>query len=211
MVTTQSKLRIERARCLISQLEEEIDTFSREFHGKYRVSLDQETGIANIEVNHFELELPAVLSIYIGEIVLNLRASLDYLIYNLAIVDSGKIQRRTQFPLCSTRRDYKKKKDTALKGLNDENIQKIEKYQPYKEGGILKKLEELSNIDKHRHLVFLEGDSEFTFTIKKMEEGFDTKVEGKMKLCFGDKTPVIDILNQIESYVSEIISDYEYI
>src|SRR5262249_11398095 len=43
-------------------------------------------------------EIPPMTSILIGEVVYNLRAALDYLVYELAILDSGSIQDGTQFP-----------------------------------------------------------------------------------------------------------------
>ena len=41
--------------------------------------------------------IPHIIRILVGEIIYNLRASLDYLVYELAHLDSGDIKYRTQF------------------------------------------------------------------------------------------------------------------
>ena len=43
--------------------------------------------------------LRPIWGILVGETVYNLRAALDYLVYELAILDSGQIQEYTQFPI----------------------------------------------------------------------------------------------------------------
>src|SRR5436309_1128025 len=43
--------------------------------------------------------VPPICSILIGETIYNQRAALDYLIYELALLDSGRIQDGTQFPI----------------------------------------------------------------------------------------------------------------
>src|SRR5262245_10356953 len=43
--------------------------------------------------------LPMIAYILIGEAVYNLRAALDYLVFTLARIDSGRFQDGTQFPI----------------------------------------------------------------------------------------------------------------
>ena len=50
--------------------------------------------------------IPAMLGILIGETIYNLRAILDYLVYELAILDSGQIQKGTQFPIEDTESEF---------------------------------------------------------------------------------------------------------
>ena len=133
------------------------------------------------------------------------------MVYNIAIVDSGEIQRGTQFPLCSKKRDYKKKKDTALIGLSETNFNRIERHQPYREGGILKKLEELSNADKHRHLILLAENSVGAFTIAKTESGFETDFNIDVALCFEDESEVIETLKEIHGYIDLILTEFQSI
>ena len=53
-------------------------------------------------------EPPPMFGVRIGEIVHNLRAALDYLVFQLAILDSGSEQQGTQFPIESTADGFRK-------------------------------------------------------------------------------------------------------
>lgn len=95
--------------------------------------------------------LPLV-SILIGEICYNLRSALDYLVYELAILDSSKRQDGTQFPIDDTPEKFSKHKRSWLKGLNSNHVAAIEKLQPYNGADWARILRDLSNPDKHRLL-----------------------------------------------------------
>ena len=80
--------------------------------------------------------VPHALSILVGEIIYNLRAAIDYLIYELAFVDSKKIQHGTQFPIEDTegdvmgRCDEKRRRGVFLRGLTDQHRAAIKRLQP---------------------------------------------------------------------------------
>ena len=74
--------------------------------------------------------IPPIISILIGETIYNLRASLDYLIYDLAILDSGQVTDGTQFPIDDTVKAFEKRRNNFLKGLSDEHVAAIERLQP---------------------------------------------------------------------------------
>lgn len=75
---------------------------------------------------------PLDLSIRVGETVYNLRSAMDYLIYSLARHDSGRIQKGTQFPIESGKQGFLRRRNTFLRGVADEHVAKIERYQPYR-------------------------------------------------------------------------------
>lgn len=102
------------------------------------------------------LELRA--SVIIGEIIHNLRAGLDYLVYALAQNDSGGIQDRTQFPIEDTLQGFTARRNTFLEGVSDENVAIIRKYQPFSGCWWTGALRDLSNADKHRELVQVNSD-----------------------------------------------------
>ena len=54
-------------------------------------------------------QVPHIIKILIGEIVYNLRAALDYLVYELAHLDSGRIIDMTQFLIEESPEDFNKK------------------------------------------------------------------------------------------------------
>lgn len=90
--------------------------------------------------------------VVVGEVIYNLRAALDYLIYELALRNSGQVQDRTQFPIESTASGFDGRRKTNLKGISDPHIAAIEMLQPYKGCNWTALLRDLSNPDKHRRL-----------------------------------------------------------
>jgi hypothetical protein len=46
--------------------------------------------------------IPPKFAVLIGEVIQNLRIALEYLVYELAILDSGNVQPGTQFPIADT-------------------------------------------------------------------------------------------------------------
>jgi hypothetical protein len=101
-------------------------------------------------------KVPPRLGAIAGDVLNNLRPTLDYLVYALAYLDSGgKPQDGTQFPICDKASFFKEKKGIWLKGLSPEHVATIEGLQPYdgrKEQIWLRWLRDLHNPDKHRHL-----------------------------------------------------------
>jgi hypothetical protein len=96
--------------------------------------------------------IPVSFPILVGEISYNLRASLDYLIYRLAILDSGSEQKGTQFPIEDMPENFRGKRNRFLKGVNDTHATAIERLQPYNGVDWTQWLRTISNPDKHRHL-----------------------------------------------------------
>ena len=103
------------------------------------------------------LPIDPIFGILVGECVYNLRAALDYLVYELAIVDSGHIQDGTQFPIESKKEIFTRRAKTWLKGINPTHIAEIEKLQPYNEQWTAV-LRDKSNPDKHRLLTPVQGE-----------------------------------------------------
>jgi hypothetical protein len=94
-----------------------------------------------------------MISVVIGELIHNLRAALDYLIYGLAWIDSKRFHKMTQFPIYSCEDDFTRDGLTKLKGLSDEHIARIKELQPYNGCHWTRTLARLSNRDKHRELI----------------------------------------------------------
>ena len=71
-------------------------------------------------------QIPPIISILIGEVIYNLRAALDYLIYDLAWLESGRVIDGTQFPIEDTVKGFSRRRNTFLKGLRDKHIAAVE-------------------------------------------------------------------------------------
>ena len=100
--------------------------------------------------------------VLVGEIFYNLRCSLDYLIFELAKLDSGDEQDGTQFPIVDTKRNFEGGAGRWLKGVNEGHIAIIERLQPYNGCVWTRRLRECSNADKHRHLIQAGGAATIT-------------------------------------------------
>jgi hypothetical protein len=170
--------------------------------------------------------LPGIL---IGEAVYNLRAALDYLAHELALHDSGTVQ-KTQFPIKDKPSDFWKKDGTAatLPGINAVHLAAFEALQPYKGCDWTLTLRNLSNPDKHRELTLSIGQFQCAvydnperlqfLNIPGMIKSAKHPVTGqevKMKLdissdiLFADGTPVVPILDEMETQVALTLQSFQ--
>jgi hypothetical protein len=156
--------------------------------------------------------IPYIVKILIGEIIYNLRASLDYLIYELARLDSGKIINGTQFPIEDNKDVFWGKHRYFVKGLSDKHITMIERFQPYNKCNWTQTLRELSNPDKHRQLTFSfaltavsipQGSTEAIIAGQpvNMKDGISVQI----KFRSGTFVIGIDTLNQLKFEVTQTL------
>jgi hypothetical protein len=134
-----------------AHLEEEANALRKNF----RIHLDINSSIPDIFCPEKPcLLIPVSFPILIGEIAHHLRASLDYLVHRLAILDSGSVQDHTQFPLDKYQKRFTgKKPHVLLKGINITHTAAIERLQPYNGVNWTRNLADISNRDKHNDLV----------------------------------------------------------
>ena len=181
-----------------------------------------------------ESEIPPRASVLIGELIQALRRSLDYLIYELAILDSGCEQHGTQFPIddCPNvfwaRLTPKKKGSTSyLNGVDPKHAAVIERYQPYKGANWTKTLRSISNPDKHRHLVIGKhrastrimplqdrADQTPTRTSDGFTVGWNPNDSMHMQfhfsvfIAFDDETPTYQTLDEIKAEVGNVLAEF---
>jgi hypothetical protein len=120
---------------------------------------------------HGELDVPLRFSVLAGEIVHQLRSSLDHLVAHLVMSNGGMLTSAHQFPICSTPERYRA--DIArgrLRGISESLQSRIEHLQPYKAEdprvSPLLGLQELNNSDKHRLLVVVAAAAKIGREIK---------------------------------------------
>jgi len=92
------------------------------------------------------------LRMLVSEILHHLRVAADHLIYNVAWIDSGTEQKRTQFPVYAKRSDFRSHGLRMLPGVNATHRGWIEAVQPYNGVNWTASLAYLSNNDKHNYL-----------------------------------------------------------
>jgi hypothetical protein len=117
--------------------------------------------------------LPVMLPVIISDAVHNMRAALDYIVFELAKKDSGQIQDGTQFLIEDVKADpahpnrgFDARSRKYLRGLSGKHIGMIEGFQPYKGVDWTKSLRDISNPDKHRELTVIDKSGGFLYTYR---------------------------------------------
>lgn len=168
-------------------------------------------------------------SVLVGEIVYNLRAALDYLVYVLAEEDSGTRQNATQFPIEDSQQGFTAHRHTWLKGVSDEHAAIIRQFQPYRGCEWTRILRDLSNPDKHRELVTVDVD----FTLQRLmmlteqdvrhirgereaqlerpfDENMTVYLKGPALVTLPDGLPVIETLHELNRQATFLLLLFTY-
>jgi len=108
---------------------------------------------------HKVADVPLEIAAAIGDIVHNLRASLDHLACQLVLANGETPTRQTAYPVCKDAQEYTAKRTAKkVKGMSCAAVQLIDATRPYKGGNDdLWRLNELDIIDKHRLLLAVGG------------------------------------------------------
>lgn len=157
-------------------------------------------------------------SILVGECIYNLRAALDYLIYELAILDSRQIQKGTQFPIEDTPQGWKGRRDGSyLKGLSVPHKACIKTLQPCYGCNWTKVLRDISNPDKHKTLQIVRPSQMIEWNIGRQRQTsaaarlqameMDTTIT--YEVAFEDGRPVIETLQELQAQVSNVIDVFK--
>ena len=183
-----------------------------------------------------QAQIPLRLSVLIGEFIQAVRRSLDYLIYELAMLDSGRAQRGTQFPI-DDRRDVfwarlaprKGRSTSYLNGVDPKHATVIERYQPYRGVDWTKFLRSVSNPDKHRHLTIGNFSTldrlglpqhriDQALTITRTKDGFTAiwNPDGRAQvqfyfsifMAFEDKTPIYETLSRLKVEAGNVLEEF---
>jgi hypothetical protein len=167
------------------------------------------------------------LGIIVGEVVYNLRAALDYLVFQLAERDSGAPQDDTQFPIVCKPNNFRLGVNRWLKGINPAHVAAIEKLQPYNRCEWTRTLREISNPDKHRKLVTITGGMGITPHDSINNPGFASTngairramhpVHGEVnvklhfihQIQFADGMPVMETLEELNTEVTNTLGHFK--
>lgn len=166
---TNANVKMMRAQEHVEAFERDLDEFRKSAHcavvGQCEMDTRQQVFFAD------EVEGPPAyrLSFYLGDGLYNMRAALDHLVWDLVISCGGYPDNRNSFPLCEDPNDWRRYKSGRLGGITDANIRaEIRACQPCFGSNAFRNrhlwlLEELSNIDKHRHFNLMTMATEGAF------------------------------------------------
>jgi hypothetical protein len=147
-------IKIERAKKHIRELDAEIRSFLAAKPYRIGTKRNPQTRqliyyIASVR------ETPATMAAITGDVLQNLRSSLDHLAYQLILVGSGTTpSARIYFPIADDATKYKVGRAKRVRGMRPSAIKAIDGIKPYKGGNdTLWRLHKLNNVDKHRMLI----------------------------------------------------------
>ncbi len=228
--------RVNRAAKHIAELKSIVDIFRQAYHDAVASQFDHDR-LDQPDLGPRPVPTPEQVGILVGEICYNLRASLDYLVYELAILDSGAVQDNTQFPIYDEEdktQDFTKRTSKALKGVNLGHKARIEALQPYKDCQWTATLREISNPDKHRRLpgtgrigraatvpITLPSPTISTEHIVRGHDGVEMKVTltTSLQVQIGVKTasnpvvetsvPVVETIEELHSQVTHTLGVFK--
>jgi len=155
---------IKRAHNQIQALNAEIRTFLSSHPYEVTMDRDLDTGEGVLRLKVLR-DPPSLWSAIVGEIIHDLRATLDHLVWGLTEIEQGAAPdplprisdwRHIEFPIFDDPDAFPKAGERRLWGVSDADRTLIESYQPYHRGDRLRLwyLHELSRISKHRRLHF---------------------------------------------------------
>ncbi|MHB1220361.1 MAG: hypothetical protein ACYC1L_19420 [Alphaproteobacteria bacterium] len=154
------RAKIKRANEGIKYLHTELEKFLSLKTDHYRTVIERKDDTREFILRAFgdPLEISPELRVLMGEIIHNLRTSLDHLVCALVLRENSEPSWGIQFPICDTTKEFERACQRGkIKGISDRHMKIIESIQPYwtSESGNhpLSILRRLNNADKHRLLI----------------------------------------------------------
>ena len=156
------------------------------------------------------------LGVLIGDSVNSLRSCLDYLVGELAELDSGSRKPRTQFPIEQSPDVFRSRRQTFLKGVSDAHVAHIESLQPYKGTSWTTKLARMSNWDKHNKLVLVTHDYILGGVVTKSETSdsgevalqFHMSLTPSLRVQLEDGLQLLETLDEVRIGVASTLENF---
>jgi hypothetical protein len=152
------KAKIERAKEHVDNLKAEVNAFLESEAYAVVVEDEQQTGDRVFRVR-IKTDIPIRLAVIAGDVVHNLRATLDYLSWQLVEANGGIPDQRTEFPFGVDQADFTTRCQRKVRGVSAEAMSLIQALKPYGAGNqnSLYFLHRLDIRDKHRLLIMVGG------------------------------------------------------
>jgi hypothetical protein len=178
-------------------------------------------GMHNVPVSGVPLHIPdapPILSILVGETIYNLRAALDYFMYELVYLDCRKRKSNTNFPIKNAKEEWNKfvspGGETGLwfNSLTSEHQTAIKDLQPCFGCAWVGELSGLSNPDKHRRLTFIKADTAPNVGDSTKTTNLSLPMMMTLhftgEITFEDGAPVVETLKLFHEQVSDVIETF---
>lgn len=152
-----ASLKLDRAAEQLQDLMAEMKAFMKTDFYETWLEFNEDSQ-ALVTVIRYKNPPPPKWSVIIGEITHNLRSTLDYLVFQMILLQTGKesTSNKIQFPIFDTESGFNSRGDKMLEGLDPKMRAFFRSLQPFATGEGVKSplwhLSKLSNRDKHRDI-----------------------------------------------------------
>jgi hypothetical protein len=222
-----AELRVRRARQLIGTLKRQEQAWANAHQDLVTGAPGSGPGTVILDVTKGDPHRMGRMSITIGEAVYNLRAALDYIVYDLACMAARKHVAGTQFPIEESSAGFRsrvsgknaKGEDVGhfLRSVPPGAIALIAKLQPYAGCTWTRDLRELSNPDKHRRLASLRSKAIITVKSWKVvavdpdtEKGtVEVRYDAEVEVSLEDGRPVRETLQTLCGEVEATVAVFK--
>ena len=153
--------KLARAKENVNNLHNEITNFLNGNTTSYTTRIQhQKDGLECALIAYGDFEIPIRFSVLAGEVIHHLRSSLDHLIYALIIQNGCSPSKKSQFPICSTLKNFENaRKRGVIDGVSVSAKKLITTLHPYTsptpDDTVFAVLNIYSNLDKHQLLVIV--------------------------------------------------------
>ncbi len=149
----------------------------------------------------------------IAETIQNLRAALDYLVYEMACYDAKAIVEKTQFVIVDCEKDFLAQK-WHLRGMSGYHIAMIQRLQPYAGCHWTTLLRDLSNPSKHERLTAVKHPVIFSISDANTQailagKHVDVNDYASVRISFSNGPPVIESLEQLVLDVAHTLDAFK--
>ena len=140
--------RIDQAKENYYSLAREMNAFLYQYVKGMVKGFDRESGNFVIRLRHpKESNVTGTPRVLVAQIVENLRTALDYMIFELSVLNEPNLNERvTQFVIADSESDFERQAKRRLQHLTDEQKSFVEQIQPYHGNGMLALLRELAGL-----------------------------------------------------------------
>ena len=148
--------KLARAKENVNNLHNEITNFLNGNTTSYTTRIQhQKDGLECALIAYGDFEIPIRFSVLAGEVIHHLRSSLDHLIYALIIQNGCSPSKKSQFPICSTLKNFENaRKRGVIDGVSVSAKKLITTLHPYTsptpDDTVFAVLNIYSNLDKHQ-------------------------------------------------------------
>ena len=183
--------RIAKAKEDFHSLYDALDDFIYDYFEGMVKGVDAETGDRHLQLRHPDDSVVKGRGpVLVAQVVENLRTSLDYLVYQLSLLNQPKADVRTpQFVIAGSEQEFRNQAKSRYRYLTDEQVRFFEQIQPYNGNAMLALLNKMTRPSKHRHLLSLVDYSNMRIVIADIEK--KDQYPGYREIPFDDKTVLL--------------------